>query len=96
MTITVLDRVRTVVLENKLSAIFDSDNTNICRFCYDDWLLNIHPMSRFIEFICKNVVKVGQTFQLIRTFAFYRVKNFKTYGMLHTVCNIPNTHGCSL
>ena len=74
MTIAVLDRVRTVVLENQLSAILDSDYTDICRSCYDDWLLDVHPMSWFIEFICKYIVKVGQTFQLIRTFAFYRLK----------------------
>ena len=83
MTITVLDRVRTVVLENQLSAILDSDNTDICRSCNDDWLLNIHPMSGLIEFIRKNIVKVGQTFQLIRTFTFYRLKTYPTLMNSH-------------
>ena len=62
MAIAVLNRVRTVVLENQLSAILYSDNTNICRSCYDDWLLDIHPMSWVIELICKNIVKISQTF----------------------------------
>ena len=74
MTIAVLDRVRPVVLENQLSAILDSDNTNIRRSCYDNWLLDINPMSWLIEFICKNIVKISQTFQLIRTFTFHRLK----------------------
>ena len=74
MTIAVLDRIRAVVFENQFSAILDSDNTNICRSCDDDWLLDVHPMSWLIEFMCKNIVKVGQAFQLIRAFAFYRLK----------------------
>ena len=70
MTVAVLDSVRTVVLENQFSAILDSDLTNICRSGDYDWLLDIHPMSWFIEFIGENIVKIRQALDLVRTFTF--------------------------